>query len=201
MNALLIFTYGALFFSLSATISSLILTDEFGELPVRASRKANPEKQGTFDSSAASLLEVYGARKSWRWVMWHCACLACVIYSRTYSLTSVLTCVARVVHARRGVPVGSRADSALRVAAGVGCGQSHRAHCWSLRDAAFAPRYPTGLRCQSFEQKQSDREPHQPYARADVQRLSGLVLRNYDDGRRSVVVRILYGANDLTMPS
>ncbi|KAI0067481.1 hypothetical protein BV25DRAFT_1107118 [Artomyces pyxidatus] len=84
MQALLIFTYSALFFSLSATISSLVLTDEFGELPVRASRKSNPVKQGTFDSSAASLLEVYGARKSWRWVMWHwlftlIAALICVV--------------------------------------------------------------------------------------------------------------------------
>ncbi|KAI0048475.1 hypothetical protein FA95DRAFT_1039715 [Auriscalpium vulgare] len=71
MNALLIFTYAAFFFSLSAMISSLVLTDEFGELPVRASRRSNPIRQGLYDSSAASLLESYGARKSWRWVMWH----------------------------------------------------------------------------------------------------------------------------------
>jgi hypothetical protein len=71
-QALLAFSYSALFFNCSATISSLVLTDEFGELPVRASRKSDPIKQGLFDSSSASLLEVYGARRSWRWVMWHC---------------------------------------------------------------------------------------------------------------------------------
>ncbi|KAH9019988.1 hypothetical protein EDB85DRAFT_2006555 [Lactarius pseudohatsudake] len=71
-QALLAFSYCALVFSCSATISSLVLTDEFGELPVRASRKSDPIKQGLFDSSSASLLEVYGARRSWRWVMWHC---------------------------------------------------------------------------------------------------------------------------------
>src|ERR1700761_7598508 len=71
-QALLAFSYCALFFSCSATISSLVLTDEFGELPVRASRKSDPIKQGLFDSTSASLLEVYGARRSWRWVMWHC---------------------------------------------------------------------------------------------------------------------------------
>ncbi|KAH8986904.1 hypothetical protein EDB92DRAFT_1222750 [Lactarius akahatsu] len=70
-QALLAFSYCALVFSCSATISSLVLTDEFGELPVRASRKSDPIKQGLFDSSSASLLEVYGARRSWRWVMWH----------------------------------------------------------------------------------------------------------------------------------
>jgi len=70
-QALLAFSYCALFFSCSATISSLVLTDEFCELPVRASRKSDPIKQGLFDSTSASLLEVYGARRSWRWVMWH----------------------------------------------------------------------------------------------------------------------------------
>jgi len=70
-HALLIFTYCALFFCLSATISGLILTDEFGELPVRASRKRDPIQQGTFDSGALDLLQNYGAKRSWIWVMWH----------------------------------------------------------------------------------------------------------------------------------
>ncbi|KAI0067850.1 hypothetical protein BV25DRAFT_875925 [Artomyces pyxidatus] len=107
MQALLVFTYSALFFSLSATISSLILTDEFGELPVRASRKSNPVKQGTFDSSAASLLEVYGARKSWRWLMWHwvltlngavvCLAVQIVLYvwlQETVAIKVVVLCIA-----------------------------------------------------------------------------------------------------------
>ncbi|KAI0259384.1 hypothetical protein BC834DRAFT_635958 [Gloeopeniophorella convolvens] len=84
IQALRAFSYCALFFSCSAAISSLVLTDEFGELPVRASRKADPIKQGIFDSSSASLLEVYGARRSWRWVMWHwlfslMAAVACLV--------------------------------------------------------------------------------------------------------------------------
>ncbi|KAI0298222.1 hypothetical protein BC826DRAFT_998611 [Russula brevipes] len=70
-HALLIFTYSALFFSLSAAISGLILTDEFGALPVRASRKPDPIQQGVFDSSALDLLQSYGAKRSWIWVMWH----------------------------------------------------------------------------------------------------------------------------------
>ncbi|KAI0291656.1 hypothetical protein B0F90DRAFT_341033 [Multifurca ochricompacta] len=83
-QALLVFSYCGLLFSCSATISSLVLTDEFGELPVRASRKSDPIKQGLFDSSSASLLEVYGARRSWRWLMWHwllslTAAIACLI--------------------------------------------------------------------------------------------------------------------------
>jgi len=71
-HALLIFTYSALFFCLSAIISGLILTDEFGELPVRASRKKDLIQQGTFDSGALDLLQNYGAKRSWIWVMWHC---------------------------------------------------------------------------------------------------------------------------------
>jgi hypothetical protein len=71
-HALLIFTYSALFFCISATVSGLILTDEFGELPVRASRKKDPIQEGVFDSGALDLLRTYGAKRSWIWVMWHC---------------------------------------------------------------------------------------------------------------------------------
>ena len=71
-HALLLFTYSALFFCLSATISGLILTDEFGELPVRASRKKDLIQEGVFDSGALDLLRTYGAKRSWIWVMWHC---------------------------------------------------------------------------------------------------------------------------------
>jgi len=70
-HAVLIFTYSALFFSISATISGLILTDEFRELPVRASQKKDPIQQGVFDSGALDLLQTYGAKRSWIWVMWH----------------------------------------------------------------------------------------------------------------------------------
>jgi hypothetical protein len=71
-HALLVFTYSALFFCLSATVSGLILTDEFGELPVRASRKKDLIQEGVFDSGALDLLRTYGAKRSWIWVMWHC---------------------------------------------------------------------------------------------------------------------------------
>ncbi|KAN0132151.1 hypothetical protein V8E53_009917 [Lactarius tabidus] len=70
-HALLIFTYLALFFCISAAVSGLILTDEFGELPVRASRKRDPIQQGLFDSGTLDLLQSYGAKRSWIWIMWH----------------------------------------------------------------------------------------------------------------------------------
>ncbi|KAH9056289.1 hypothetical protein EDB87DRAFT_1258240 [Lactarius vividus] len=70
-HALLIFTYLALFFCVSAAVSGLILTDEFGELPVRASRKRDPIQQGLFDSGTLDLLQSYGAKRSWIWIMWH----------------------------------------------------------------------------------------------------------------------------------
>jgi len=71
LHALLIFTYSALFFCISATMSGLILMDEFRELPVRASRKKDLIQQGVFDSGALDLLQSYGAKRSWIWVMWH----------------------------------------------------------------------------------------------------------------------------------
>jgi hypothetical protein len=75
-HALLMLTYLALFFSISAAVSGLILTDEFGKLPMRASgsRKSDPIQQGLFDSGTLDLLQRYGAKRSWIWIMWHCEC-------------------------------------------------------------------------------------------------------------------------------
>ncbi|KAH8976725.1 hypothetical protein EDB86DRAFT_3094681 [Lactarius hatsudake] len=74
-DALLIFTYLGLFFSVSAAVSGLILTDDFGELPVRASRQRDSMEEGLFDSGTfkgtLELLQSYGAKRSWIWVMWH----------------------------------------------------------------------------------------------------------------------------------
>jgi len=87
-HALLIFTYSALFFCVSATISGLILMDQFGELPVRASRKKDPIQQGVFDSGALDLLRTYGAKRSWIWVMWHW--LFCLVAGTISLITQVL---------------------------------------------------------------------------------------------------------------
>ncbi|KAH9035756.1 hypothetical protein EDB85DRAFT_2143508 [Lactarius pseudohatsudake] len=70
-DALLIFTYLGLFFGVSAAVSGLILTDDFGELPVRASRQRDSIESGLFDSGTSELLQSFGARRSWIWVMWH----------------------------------------------------------------------------------------------------------------------------------
>jgi len=52
-------------------ISMLILSDEFGDLPVRASQSKNLLQDGVFIASTTVLLEAYGAPRYWRWVMWH----------------------------------------------------------------------------------------------------------------------------------
>ncbi len=74
-QALLAFTYITLFLSVSATMTSLILTDEFGELPLRASRRPDSQrlnKATTFDEASHKLLSRFGGSAAWRWVMWHC---------------------------------------------------------------------------------------------------------------------------------
>jgi len=52
-------------------VSMLILSDEFGDLPVRASQSKNLLQDGVFIASTTILLEAYGAPRHWRWVMWH----------------------------------------------------------------------------------------------------------------------------------
>ncbi|KAG8719771.1 hypothetical protein FRC09_010639 [Ceratobasidium sp. 395] len=75
-QALLVFTYLAFFFSISATFSSLLLTDELGEIHVRASQRASvldPLDTMVIHEDTGDLLKRYGARRTWKPVMWHCA--------------------------------------------------------------------------------------------------------------------------------
>jgi len=61
-------------FSMSATFTALRLTGEFGEIPIRASRdiarEGSPPWAGVLDNW--ELLRLFGARKSTRWIIWHC---------------------------------------------------------------------------------------------------------------------------------
>ncbi|KAG8791374.1 hypothetical protein FRC12_009317 [Ceratobasidium sp. 428] len=73
-QALLVFTYLAFFFSISATFSSLLLTDELGEIHVRASQRASvldPLDTMVIHEDTGDLLKRYGARRTWKPVMWH----------------------------------------------------------------------------------------------------------------------------------
>lgn len=73
-QAVMVLTYLAFFFSISATFSSLLLTDELGELHVRASHRESKLvslDSGVIYEDPSDLLSRYGARKTWRPVMWH----------------------------------------------------------------------------------------------------------------------------------
>jgi hypothetical protein len=74
-QALLILTYCALFLFIGAATSGLILADEFGELPVRASRRSNLIQRGLFEKGSLDLLQSYGAKQSSVWVITYCKCL------------------------------------------------------------------------------------------------------------------------------
>ncbi|QRV85685.1 hypothetical protein RhiJN_13703 [Ceratobasidium sp. AG-Ba] len=75
-TALSVLNYTGILFGTSATFGSLLLTDEFGELQVRASqRKSVLEPLDNMDihEDANSLLQRYGARRVIIPVIWHCA--------------------------------------------------------------------------------------------------------------------------------
>lgn len=77
-RALLVFTYLALFMSLSAAMSSLILIDELGSITLRASRTlatgGGTLDLSIYDEDSSKLLTRFnGGRQSWKWVMWHCS--------------------------------------------------------------------------------------------------------------------------------
>ena len=93
---ILTLTYVALVLSIGATISSLVLTDEFADIPIRAARspyglessqteapKINPSKpersrtedskdDTTFNGSDWGLLRLFGLRRSARFTIAHC---------------------------------------------------------------------------------------------------------------------------------
>ena len=69
-HALLMSTYSALCFSLSATLSGLILTNKFGQFTVWASLEKDPIQWG------------HGSKCSWIWMMRHCECSVSIIWSR-----------------------------------------------------------------------------------------------------------------------
>ncbi|KAI9435124.1 hypothetical protein H4582DRAFT_1973039 [Lactarius indigo] len=59
-TALLVCTYSALFFFLTAALSGLIRTHKFGEFPVRESWKSDTTQWG------------HTSKRSWVWMMRHC---------------------------------------------------------------------------------------------------------------------------------
>ncbi|QRV99726.1 transmembrane protein [Ceratobasidium sp. AG-Ba] len=73
-TALAVFTYLGWFFGTSATFSSLLLTDEFGEIHVRASQRESmlePLDNMVIHEDVSSLLKRYGARRITKPVIWH----------------------------------------------------------------------------------------------------------------------------------
>lgn len=74
-----ILTYVALIFSISATMSSLLLTDEFGEIPTRAARSRGKDFEGgRFAGTDWSLLRSYRIRAGSRLVVYHCEYEGCL---------------------------------------------------------------------------------------------------------------------------
>ncbi|KAH9049832.1 hypothetical protein EDB83DRAFT_2226738 [Lactarius deliciosus] len=71
-TALLIFTYLALFFSISTAVSGLILMAHFGQLPVWAAWARHTLLEfGLFNNGTWELLQSYGAKHSWIWAVWY----------------------------------------------------------------------------------------------------------------------------------
>ena len=73
-KAALILTYAAIILTISAAISALTLTDELGTIPSRASRDPLHTTQSaeSIVGNSWDILRHFRARKSTRWVTYHC---------------------------------------------------------------------------------------------------------------------------------
>ncbi len=79
----LILTYAAIILTISATISAWTLTDELGAIPSRASREPRhtTHPAGSIEGNSWDILRHFGARKSTRWVTYHCeSTVACFCF-------------------------------------------------------------------------------------------------------------------------
>lgn len=88
--AILILTYVAIIASVSATISSLILTDEFAEMPVRAARDPDIQFRPPREEFAGKdwqLLGDFGLRRSVNLVVCHCAYSGITANNKPWVLT------------------------------------------------------------------------------------------------------------------
>lgn len=82
---MVILTYVAIISSVSSTISSLILTDEFAEMPVRAARDPDLQfrRHDEFAGRDWQLLGIFGLRSSVWLVVYHCAYPGALAYQTT----------------------------------------------------------------------------------------------------------------------
>ncbi|KAG9091114.1 hypothetical protein FRC06_000705 [Ceratobasidium sp. 370] len=74
-QALVVLTYAAFFFSVSATVSALILTDECSELNSRAASKSESLEElneSIFGGSIQEILGVFGMKRPCRRIRAHC---------------------------------------------------------------------------------------------------------------------------------
>ncbi|KZP34024.1 hypothetical protein FIBSPDRAFT_924352 [Athelia psychrophila] len=68
---LTLLSYSSLVFSISATVTSLILADRLGEIPIRASTKSELAQDGSVQATPTYLLKRYGAGSAWTFGVWH----------------------------------------------------------------------------------------------------------------------------------
>ncbi len=72
LNFLYVASFGAIILNASATVTSLFLIDELGDLPTLASDLDKP-KEGSL-ASDTDILVYYGLGNTWTWTRWHCKC-------------------------------------------------------------------------------------------------------------------------------
>ncbi|VDB87049.1 unnamed protein product [Peniophora sp. CBMAI 1063] len=98
-----ILTYVALVCSVSATITSLFLIDEFGEIPTRAARYRNPSTQACkMAGTDWSLLEAFRLRRGSKFVVYHwlssiLAAALCTVLSTAVYVVSQKPLAAQVI--------------------------------------------------------------------------------------------------------
>ncbi|VDC00138.1 unnamed protein product [Peniophora sp. CBMAI 1063] len=109
-NAVKILTYVALVCSISATMSSLLLTDEFGEMPTRSARyRQGRAEGGIFAGTDWNLLRAYKIRAGSKIIVYHwlicliTACLCTIASTAVYAGTQEVLVVRIIVSIVAGV--------------------------------------------------------------------------------------------------
>jgi hypothetical protein len=137
LQSLFILTYISLIFSVSSTISSLVLIKNFGNVPMLAARfQEKAQRQLITPRSDPATSQSRFSRdiapRRWRLIEWHCMYLHVV----GPMLGSLIFSTTRVVHASHVRAVSPIPDHLVHLDAREGWHKGHSLRCWHIFNAS-----------------------------------------------------------------
>lgn len=134
LTFLTLLSYSSIVFTISATVTSFILADRLGEIPIRASMQSDLATEGSVNATPTYLLKRYGAGSAWAWGVWHCElpdALSAFVANLLLPLRDLLPFGRRLVH--------THPNTCLHLSSRNGGSENHYDLCYRIRNFAIPP--------------------------------------------------------------